>query len=81
LCDPLGGGPRRAADPSAVTLDDAINFASIMGQKGAVVLAKAQESGMIDSDAVKTMAILDSAIRQTTMASKMDNLKVRCGVL
>ena len=63
-------------DPSAVTLDDALNFASLLGQKGAVVLEKAQESGMIDADAVKTMAILDSAIRQTTMASKMDNLKV-----
>jgi len=62
-------------DPSAVTLDDALNFASLLGQKGAVVLEKAQESGMIDADAVKTMAILDSAIRQTTMASKMDNLK------
>jgi hypothetical protein len=62
-------------DPSAVTLDDAVNFASIMGTKGAVVLEKAQASGMIDPDAVKTMAILDSAIRQTTMASKMDNLK------
>lgn len=62
-------------DPSAVTLDDALSFAAVMGQKGAVVLEKAQESGMIDADAVKTMAILDSAIRQTTMASKMDNLK------